>query len=69
MGRYPQINVNQLPWNVIAWPTELFLKPTRYLVPPAFGVDVSPIVWIAIASLMRELLLGQYGVLVMMQNR
>ena len=45
------------------------LKPTRALVPPAFGVDISPIIWIAIASLIRELLLGQYGILIMMQTR
>jgi YggT family protein len=39
------------------------------VVPPSFGVDISPIVWIAVASLSRELLLGQQGVLVLMQTR
>ena len=60
---YPEINVNKMPYNFIAWPTEPLLRATRSIVPPAFGVDISPIVWIAIASLSRELLLGQQGVL------
>ena len=66
---FPEINPNKIPWNFIAWPAEPLLKPTRALVPPAFGVDISPIIWIAIASLIRELLLGQYGILIMMQTR
>mmetsp|Transcript_8431 Transcript_8431/g.11737 ORF Transcript_8431/g.11737 Transcript_8431/m.11737 type:complete len:156 (-) Transcript_8431:105-572(-) len=63
---YPEVDVNKLPYNLIAWPTEPLLRATRSVVPPAFGVDISPIVWIAIASLTRELLLGQQGILVLM---
>jgi YggT family protein len=60
---YPQVNLNQLPFNLIAWPTEPFLAPTRKLVPPIGGVDISPIVWVGIVSLIREILIGQQGLL------
>lgn len=49
---YPEVNANKMPWNIVAWPTEPILKVTRSIVPPAFGVDISPIVWIAILSLL-----------------
>ena len=41
----------------------LRVEPT---VPPSFGVDISPVVWIAVASFLREILLGQQGILVLM---
>ncbi|MDJ0556099.1 MAG: YggT family protein [Microcoleaceae cyanobacterium MO_207.B10] len=63
---YPQVNINQFPFNLIFWPTEPFLAPTRKIVPPLGGVDISPIIWVGIFSLLRELLLGQQGVLKMM---
>ena len=66
---YPEIDLNVIPFNIIAWPTEPLLHATRNLVPPAFGVDISPIVWIAVASLASELLLGQQGVLVLMSQK
>lgn len=65
---YPQIDLNKMPYNLIAWPTEPFLRPMRKLVPPLGGVDISPIVWIGIFSLVRELLLGQQGLLTMMSQ-
>ncbi|WP_204153201.1 YggT family protein [Leptolyngbya sp. CCY15150] len=60
---YPQADLNSLPFNIVAWPTEPFLRPTRKLIPPLGGVDVSPIIWVGIASLLREILLGQQGLL------
>lgn len=60
---YPQVKMNQLPFNLIAWPTEPFLVLTRKLVPPIGGVDITPIIWVGILSLLRELLLGQQGLL------
>ncbi|MBK4730371.1 YggT family protein [Oxynema sp. CENA135] len=63
---YPQVELNKLPWNLIAWPTEPFLIPTRKLIPPLGGVDITPILWVGIFSLLRELLLGQQGILTMM---
>lgn len=63
---YPQVNLNQLPWNLIAWPTEPFLAVTRKIVPPIGGVDITPIIWVGICSLLREMMLGQQGLLTMM---
>jgi YggT family protein len=63
---YPQVELNRLPWNVIAWPTEPFLAPSRKLVPPIGGVDITPIIWVGIFSLVREILLGQQGLLTML---
>lgn len=63
---YPQVNLNRLPFNLIAWPTEPFLIPSRKLVPPIGGVDITPIIWVGIFSLVREILLGQQGLLTMM---
>ncbi|MBD1920789.1 YggT family protein [Microcoleus sp. FACHB-831] len=66
---YPQVDLNRFPFNLIAWPTEPFLIPTRKLIPPLGGVDISPIVWVGICSLIREILLGQQGLLTMMASR
>jgi YggT family protein len=63
---YPQVNLNRLPFNLIAWPTEPFLVLLRKLVPPIGGVDITPIIWVGIFSLVREILLGQQGLLTMM---
>ena len=60
---YPQLDLNQFPYNLAVVPTEPFLVPTRKIVPPIGGVDISPVIWVAIASLLRELLLGQQGLL------
>ena len=68
MSWYPEVDINTLPWNLVAWPTEPLLKGTRAVLPPAFGVDISPIFWVAVASLASEILLGQYGVLSMLQR-
>jgi YggT family protein len=65
---YPQVDLNRWPFNVIAWPTEPFLIPLRKIVPPIGGVDITPIVWVGIFSLLRELLLGQQGLLTMMAH-
>ena len=60
---YPQVDLNRFPFNVIAWPTEPFLVPLRKIVPPIGGVDITPIIWVGIFSLLREILLGQQGLL------
>ncbi|TVQ19505.1 MAG: YggT family protein [Leptolyngbya sp. DLM2.Bin15] len=65
---YPQADLNSLPLNIVAWPTEPFLRPTRKLIPPLGGVDVSPIIWVGIASLLREILLGQQGLITIWSN-
>ena len=63
---YPQVNLNSLPFNLVAWPTEPFLIPLRKLVPPIGGVDISPIIWVGIFSLLREILIGQQGLLTLL---
>jgi len=63
---YPQVDLNRFPFNLVAWPTEPFLVPMRKIVPPIGGVDITPIIWVGIFSLLRELLLGQQGLLMMM---
>ncbi|QSJ17816.1 YggT family protein [Nostoc sp. UHCC 0702] len=65
---YPQVDLNRLPFNLIAWPTEPFLVPLRKLVPPIGGVDITPIIWVGIFSLLREILLGQQGLLTMLSR-
>ncbi len=62
---YPQIDLDKGPYRAIALPTEPFLAPTRRLIPPLGGVDISPIIWVALISLIREVLLGQQGLLTM----
>lgn len=63
---YPQIELNKFPYTLVSWPTEPLLIPVRKLVPPIGGVDISPVIWAGIVSLMRELLVGQQGLLRMM---
>jgi YggT family protein len=62
---YPQVDLNRFPFNLVAWPTEPFLIPVRKIVPPLGGVDISPIIWVGICTLLREILLGQQGILTM----
>lgn len=66
---YPQIDLNRLPYNLIAWPTEPFLAPMRKIVPPLGGVDITPVIWIGIFSLLREILLGQQGLLTIIASK
>jgi YggT family protein len=63
---YPQAELTRFPFNLIAIPTEPFLAPLRKIVPSLGGVDITPIIWVGIFSLLRELLLGQQGLLTMM---
>jgi len=60
---YPQVELNKLPWVLAVWPTEPFLIPTRKLVQPIGGVDISPIIWVGIVSFLREILVGQQGLM------
>lgn len=65
---YPQAELNKLPFNLVALPTEFLLSPTRKLVPPLGGIDISPVIWVGIVTLAREILLGQQGLLVMLSR-
>lgn len=60
---YPQAQGDRFPFNVIVLPTEFLLVPVRQVIPPLGGVDISPIIWVGIVTLLREILLGQQGLL------
>ncbi|MGF1461174.1 MAG: YggT family protein [Leptolyngbyaceae cyanobacterium] len=63
---YPEADGDRLPFSLVFWPTEFLLKPVREWVPPFGGVDISPIIWVGITTLLREILLGQQGLLRML---
>jgi YggT family protein len=65
---YPQVEANKFPFNVAVVPTEPALIVTRKLIPPIGGVDITPIIWVGIVALLREVLLGQQGLIVMMSR-
>lgn len=58
---YPQLDLERgfLRW--IRVPTEPLLAPTRRWIQPIGGVDVAPVIWVGLTSLVRELLVGQQG--------
>ncbi|MFM7695178.1 MAG: YggT family protein [Vulcanococcus sp.] len=60
---YPQVDLGQGPWRLVGAPTEPVLVLTRRLVAPIGGVDVTPVIWVGLVSLLRELLVGQQGLL------
>ena len=60
---YPKVDMKQGLWPLLAWPTEPILRLTRKFIAPIGGVDITPVIWVGLISLMRELLVGQQGVL------
>jgi YggT family protein len=61
---YPTKDIGKLLYSLVVFPTEVFLRPVRKLIPPAFGVDISAIVCIMIISFAQEVLSGPQGILV-----
>ena len=60
---YPKIDTNKKEWILITLPTNKILNITRKVIPPIGGVDVSPVIWIGIVSFVREILVGQQGLI------
>ena len=60
---YPQVDLSQGVWRLVAIPTEPVLSLSRKLIAPIGGVDVTPVIWVGLISLVRELLVGQQGLL------
>ena len=60
---YPKVDLNKGFWLLIAIPTSSILNLTRKLIPPIVGVDVGPVIWIGIISFLREMLVGQQGLI------
>ncbi|KAH9323701.1 hypothetical protein KI387_018340, partial [Taxus chinensis] len=69
MSWYPKLPVGKFPYVIAYAPTEPILSPTRKVIPPVGGVDVSPVVWFAIVSFLNEILLGQQGLLVLITQQ
>ena len=66
---YPQVDLTQGLWRVVAVPTEPLLAFTRRLIAPIGGVDVTPVIWLGLISLVRELLVGQQGLITQVMIR
>ena len=60
---YPKIELNKGMWLFISIPSSSILNLTRKLIPPIGGVDVGPVIWIGVISFLREILVGQQGLL------
>jgi YggT family protein len=60
---YPQIDLTSGAMRLIGAPTEPLLAVTRRLIQPIGGVDVTPVIWVGLISLLRELLVGQQGLI------
>ena len=60
---YPKIELNKGLWLFISVPSSSILNLTRKLIPPIGGVDVGPVIWIGVISFLREILVGQQGIL------
>jgi YggT family protein len=66
---YPQIDLQQGRLRWLGALTEPLLAPTRALIQPIGGVDVTPVIWVGLVSLVRELLVGQQGLLTQLMLR
>ena len=66
---YPQVDLSRGVMRLIGAPTEPLLAPTRRLIQPIGGVDVTPVVWVGLVSLLRELLVGQQGLVTQLMLR
>ena len=65
---YPKIELNKGLWLFISIPSSSILNLTRKLIPPIGGVDVGPVIWIGIISFLREILVGQQGLIKLALN-
>ena len=66
---YPGIDLSKGLWVLISIPSSSTLNLTRKLIPPIGGVDVGPVIWIGIISFLREILVGQQGLIKLALNR
>ena len=60
---YPKIDLNEGLWLLISIPSSPILNLTRKFIPPIGGVDVGPVIWVGIISFLREILVGQQGLI------
>ncbi|XP_043716181.1 protein COFACTOR ASSEMBLY OF COMPLEX C SUBUNIT B CCB3, chloroplastic [Telopea speciosissima] len=69
MSWYPKLPVGKFPYVIAYAPTEPILVPTRKLIPPLGGVDITPVVWFGLLSFLNEILLGPQGLLVLLSQQ
>lgn len=69
MSWYPKLPVENFPYVLAYAPTEPILGPTRKLIPPVGGVDVTPVVWFGLVSFLNEILVGPQGLLVLLSQQ
>jgi len=62
LTQFPKIKTTDMPWAVVHYPTEWVLSPTRAVFKPEAGVDIAPVIWLAVILLTNELLTGPSGV-------
>ena len=65
---YPKIDLSKGFWLFISIPSNSILNLTRRLIPPIGGVDVGPVIWIGVISFLREILVGQQGLVKLALN-
>ena len=62
---YPQAELTRFPFSVVVSITEPFLSPLRKIIAPIGGVDITPVILVGLCTLLRELLVGQQGLITM----
>ncbi len=60
---YPKININKGFWLIVSIPSSPILNLTKKFIPTIGGVDVTPVIWIGLISFLREILVGQQGLI------
>ena len=60
---YPKIDLNKGLWLLISLPSSKVLNFTRKIIPPIGGVDIGPVIWLGLISFLREILVGQQGLI------
>ena len=65
---YPKIDLSKGLWFLISIPSSYILNLTKKLIPPIGGVDVGPVIWIGVISFLREILVGQQGLIKLALN-
>uniref|UniRef100_A0A2P2JYS2 Protein COFACTOR ASSEMBLY OF COMPLEX C SUBUNIT B CCB3, chloroplastic n=1 Tax=Rhizophora mucronata TaxID=61149 RepID=A0A2P2JYS2_RHIMU len=69
MSWYPKLPVGEFPFVIAYAPTEPLLIPTRKVIPPLGGVDITPVVWFGLISFLNEILVGPQGILVLFSQQ
>ena len=65
---YPKFDLSKGLWLFISIPSNSILNLTRKFIPPIGGVDVGPVIWIGVISFLREILVGQQGLIKLALN-